>query len=383
MPTSISGGALEIDNLNAEKGEAVTFSVIPDSGCVLELVYVHKTGDTNTTVPLHINGNNCEFIMPEYPVTIAASFKTADDAGYTITMPTNVTGGVLTLWRKRAVAGETVTFYYDAARGYTLESIYVYKTGDTSVNVQAFCTETTCEFVMPAYPVTVVVSFKAADNAADDAADDAGYAITMPSNVTGGTLMLERTTAKEGETVTFYYSPHSGYTLDSIYVHKTGNTSTIVPSLCTEITCEFVMPAYPVTIVASFKAANGGGYVITTSSNITGGELALGKTAAKAGETVTFYYYPYSGYTLETISAHKTGDTSVNVQLYFTDNIGEFTMPPYPVTIRASFKVKENISSNSVNTGGEGGGGGCAASTFGPALLLIAAGSVLARRKRP
>jgi thiol-disulfide isomerase/thioredoxin len=204
------------------------------------------------------------------------------------------------------------------------------------------------------------------------------YAITVSNNITGGIVTLNKASAAVGESVSFIYAPDRGYELESITAHRTGNTSVDVPLSCTDNVCVFVMPAYPVTIEASFKStANASGYAISASSAITGGTVKLSKATAVAGESVTFTYTPNSGYQLVSISAHRTGDTSMNVPLSCKDYVCDFVMPAYPVTIEASFRT---TNSNANDTGGSG-GGGCDTTTGSLAVFALGA-LLLALKKR-
>jgi thiol-disulfide isomerase/thioredoxin len=230
---------------------------------------------------------------------------------YAITPPVGLTGGRVTLsdTATTAVTGYLVEFEYVPDSGYELESLSAHRTGDTSVNVNLFCQGNTCDFVMPAYPVTIEASFRPASNGGE-------YAITASDSITGGMVTLNETAASIGESVTFTYASHSGYILNTISAHKTGDRNVNVPLSCRGYNCRFLMPGYPVTIEASFTSMNSGEeYAITVSDGITGGTVTLNETAASVGELVEFEYAPDSGYELETISAHRTGDTSVNVPL--------------------------------------------------------------------
>jgi thiol-disulfide isomerase/thioredoxin len=122
-------------------------------------------------------------------------------------------------------------------------------------------------------------------------------------------------------------------------------------------------------------------YAITVSNNITGGVVTLNKTTAAVGESVSFVYTPDSGYELGSITAYKTGDTSMNIPLACTSNVCEFVMPGYPVTIEASFRTSANSNVNYNKENSDGGGGGCNA--LGGAFAALALGAAaLATRKR-
>ncbi len=76
------------------------------------------------------------------------------------------------------------------------------------------------------------------------------YDITIDSGISNGSVSADMNKAKEGVTVTLTATPASGYALDSWNVYKTGESSTTV----TISNNSFTMPAYPVTVSASFAA---------------------------------------------------------------------------------------------------------------------------------
>ena len=78
------------------------------------------------------------------------------------------------------------------------------------------------------------------------------YSLHTSSNGTyvlqvGGSVV---NTASQGQTVTIVPIPDYGYTLESISVTKTGAADRVAVS-----NNSFVMPAYPVSIVVTFKPA--------------------------------------------------------------------------------------------------------------------------------
>jgi hypothetical protein len=106
--------------------------------------------------------------------------------------------------------------------------------------------------------------------------------------------------------------------------------------------------------------------------------LTADKTAAAAGETVTVTYNAHSGYEFEEIWGYETGNESVTIPLYCSGSVCTFTMPDYPVTVRAVFAraTYSNPSSPS-----DSGSGGCNAGMAGIALPIFALAAVCARGK--
>lgn len=76
------------------------------------------------------------------------------------------------------------------------------------------------------------------------------YAITINNNIANGSVSADLSEAAEGATVTLTATPSVGYALDAWDVYKTGESSTKVAVSAGA----FTMPAYPVTVSASFVA---------------------------------------------------------------------------------------------------------------------------------
>jgi|GEM_PF-3323999 len=74
IETSI-GGSISANKITAIAGETVTLTVLPDEGYELDVISAYKTGDQTTTITLSGSGNTRTFAMPEYGVTVAATFK--------------------------------------------------------------------------------------------------------------------------------------------------------------------------------------------------------------------------------------------------------------------------------------------------------------------
>ena len=77
---------------------------------------------------------------------------------------------------------------------------------------------------------------------------------------------------------------------------------------------------------------------ITSATNIIGGTVSAPYSAAE-GATVSITATPAAGYEVTGYSAWKTGDTSTTVAV---SSNGTFTMPAFPVTVSASFRINAN-----------------------------------------
>lgn len=76
-------------------------------------------------------------------------------------------------------------------------------------------------------------------------------------SMTNGTVSVDKSSATAGETVTLTITPDANYTLNVISVYKTGATGTVVALSGTGNTRTFIMPAYDVTVEATFKDVTG------------------------------------------------------------------------------------------------------------------------------
>lgn len=178
-------------------------------------------GDSNNrTSSRFYNGNNL-VINPNSDYTITSIVFTATSTNYATTLGNSS-------WSNGSanVSGSTVTV--------TPEN------GSTSVTATV---GGTCGFT------SIVVNYLYSGTPAQK------YAITIASGIANGSVSADLSEAAEGATVTLTATPSSGYVLDAWDVYKTGESGTKV----TVTNSTFTMPAYPVTVSASFTTSGGGG----------------------------------------------------------------------------------------------------------------------------
>ena len=148
-----------------------------------------------------------------------------------------------------AVEGTMVTLTASPSQGYMLGSWNVYKTGDTNTTVPVSDNGT---FTMPSFNVTVSANF---------VQNNTYYTITK-GTVSHGSITVS-SSAQSGTTITLGNTPANGYVLYSYYVYKTGDINTIVYSGSDNT---FIMPAYDVTVSASFVQPSSYSYVKVTEA---------------------------------------------------------------------------------------------------------------------
>ncbi|MBR5726666.1 MAG: endonuclease, partial [Muribaculaceae bacterium] len=188
---------------------------------------------------------------------------------YHITCETNLQNGSISA-PSSAVEGFTVNLYAYPSAGYMVDTWYVWKTGDQFTTIPV----TNNSFVMPAYDVTVSATF---------VQNTTPYAITCLTGLSHGSITVSVNSAMSGTNVELSNTPETGYSLYSYYVYKTGDINTIVYAGKGD---SFVMPAFDVTVSASFAQGTGGNgnYVKVTSApaSWSGEYLIVYETGSKA-----------------------------------------------------------------------------------------------------
>jgi hypothetical protein len=295
-------GSFTVSHENAGIDDVINVNATPNEGFELDAITVTRA---NSGEPLTVTGNR--FTMVPEPVKVAVAFK---NSVYDITKAP-ATNGSFTLNPERAIMGQTVIVNAVPNEGYQVKSITVYKTGDETVTVDV----TAGSFVMPAYPVTVVVEF-----------ETASLEVFKSTGIENGDITISHTEAHLGETVNISPIGAEGYTLDAITVYKTGD-----PSVTVAVTGNsFVMPTYPVTVHATFKKID---YTVSVAdASNEKGSFTVNKTNAQIGDTVTVDITCAEGWAVRGITL-----TNSNGESKLVDKT--FTMPASNVTVSVSYMV--------------------------------------------
>lgn len=331
IDASSNGGIVAmVDNTPVSKayaGTQVTIKTTPATGFMLDHVRV-TYNDYRDSVAVE----NGKFTMPNFPVTVTATFKVDPDYNPTkgnriFTDVTNATvtakiGDTVTEYAK---AGERVTLEVAPKDNYVLESIKVYYDNFTkTVAIDKM------SFDMPDSPVTVVAIVKPTSSAK--------FAINVAENPDGKIKITvdgkEVTSASPGQTVKIEASSTKAYYYYLSTVTKVGDSSTVI-NLGEENT--FTMPDYAVNVNVKFYVYH---RVVLDSSNGTLGSFnvtAAGNTViTSCGAGVKLYVNTWGvkdGYAAGTITLYYADGSS-----YTLVNTNEFIMPDCDVRVRVDFK---------------------------------------------
>lgn len=264
-------------------------------------------------------------------ISVKATATATEPTKYTVTK--SVSNGSFTLSSTSAASGTTINITNITptdSSAYEFESIKVLNSSgtdvSTTVNLKATTVGSAYSFTMPAYAVTVKVTFKAVQPTT--------YSVTVDENIENGTVTVDPTNAAEGDQITVTVSPEEGYTCSGVtytydgsghIANGSGNTYT------------FNMPASDVTVSATFeKEVVSGEYTIALNTSTKGKIAYTNNTStdiktgtANANDEITVTVTPNRGYKF-------TGLTVNSLAVEATDN-GEGT---YTYT----FTVSENVT---------------------------------------
>ncbi len=139
-------------------------------------------------------------------------------------------------------------------------------------------------------------------------------------------------TASAGQLVSVVCTPDTGYAVDTIKVVKVGDASTGVAVNSSS----FVMPSYAVTVSVTFKQAVQSDIIVSSPVNGSVSAMVDGSivTKAYAGAQITVKTTPAAGFMLDYVRVtYNENRDSIAVEN------GKFTMPNFPVTVTAVFKI--------------------------------------------
>lgn len=145
----ITNGKVTVSPLSANMGDEMTLTVTPDAGYELETLTVKDAAGNPITV------TNGKFIMPAGAVTISATFK---KIVYTITVDSDITGGMVTASATTATIGDEITLTISPSENYVILDVIVKDAAGNSIgtNTVGYQIRT---FTMPASNVTVSATF--------------------------------------------------------------------------------------------------------------------------------------------------------------------------------------------------------------------------------
>ena len=231
---------------------------------------------------------------------------------YKITVDPTTNGSVNV--PESAKVGDDITLIANPNDGYELDELKV-DGQDVTQNVN----NNQYTFKMPNHDVNVQASFK-----------EKTYNVYTQTPV-GGTLSVDKSTAKANETVNVTATAKEGYELKSItYRDTAGIEHTVTGNTIT-------MPASDVTVSATFQKKEDPDPDYSVKVNpAENGQITAKPTSAKAGDTVTITASPSEGFVLNTLTVTDGAGNPVDI----TNN--SFTMPAGDVTVSATFKKMDD-----------------------------------------
>lgn len=360
---NISGGVSATDpSTSAIVGSTVTVTPnAAEEGYELSEVWwmaaEGTTGDT-TKYPIKLNGDKYQFTMPEYNVTVGATFTEIvtppEPVKHSITTAQS-SYGTIGADKQQAAEGETVNVTVTTITDYVVSKVY-YTDYYNTVNVPLTGSNGSYTFVMPAYNVEIHAEYT--------------YVPPMPTTYTvttniptGGSVTATPSTGlSSGETVTVTVQPYDGYYLKSLTVGSEDVTNLV--------TWDWYWNWYYGRTGTYSFAVTGNTSVVATFDTWYDGDIAciydgrfgnvslnvwsqaldrfVPYTSASKGDLVQVIVEPYNGYAMNSLSISERNYWGSSVdywQSWKHDNVYYFYMPDSDVNLYVDFTeaVSEHI----------------------------------------
>lgn len=284
-----SKGSVVIDRGSGENQYVITAT--PSGGFGLTTIKV-KVGDEYVIDTTH--NSSAEFTgtftaEANSTVSVYASFLQM----YAITV-NSTTNGTVTPNVTEAFYGGVVTLTVTPITGYSVSSVSVTTTGGAQVEVEGSGNSRT--FSMPESAVDVGATFV-------QTPAPTPYYISVQTNIQGGKINYNSSSAFAGSTVNFTVTPYTDFAINEVcYVCETTNQKTVLTG--NNGSYSFPMPNDNIRLEASFTYTGQGTkyYPVTTSSNF-GGTISDSGWATY-GSDFTVKIEPYNGYSLKSIKVN-------------------------------------------------------------------------------
>ncbi len=267
--TPSMNGAVTADKTNPiNENETVTLTITPANGYQLDAINAFQTGATNVPVALTGTGVTRTFWMPGHDVTVAATFtKTTDQEE--VETAIGLINGLTNMSVQQETANTEATVkawladHINALPGMAATGIAV-SANDISISGFNAATAGTATNQTGTNGVfSFFVTLSKTGSATVNSNVKNGVIIATPfasikydvtiTATTNGTVTANQTNITAGTTVTLTITPATGYELNTIIATKTGDASLVVTLTGTGASRQLVMPAYDVTVTATFQ----------------------------------------------------------------------------------------------------------------------------------
>lgn len=352
---NISGGVSATDpSTSAIVGSTVTVTPnAAEEGYELSEVWwmaaEGTTGDT-TKYPIKLNGDKYQFTMPEYNVTVGATFTEIvtppEPVKHSITTAQS-SYGTIGADKQQAAEGETVNVTVTTITDYVVSKVY-YTDYYNTVNVPLTGSNGSYTFVMPAYNVEIHAEYTYVPPVPTT------YTVTTSSSVGGSVTATPSTGLSSGDTVTVTVQPYDGYYLKSLTVGGEDVTNLV--------TWDWYWNWYYSRTGTYSFAVTGNTSVVATFDTWYDGDIAciydgrfgnvtlnvwsqaldrfVPYTSASKGDLVQVIVEPYNGYAMNSLSISERNywGSSVDYWRSWGESITYcFYMPDSDVDIHVDF----------------------------------------------
>ncbi len=229
---NIKDGTVKADRSKAIEGQQVTLEAQGENDFVLDKFIVYRTGNRNDTVPV----NKKTFQMPNYDVTVTATFRSALKVSID-----SVSNGKITVTDSLVKPGDNVGIIVRPDKGYQLGDLRVVSDRDATDSAPVSDDNM---FQMLDTDVTVKANFVEATDY---------YKVEADTAIEGGHVLLDQTEATRRETVKLDNAPEPGYQFKEYVIHQVGDTAVKVQPLGNY----FTMPDFDVEVTAVFEKSEG------------------------------------------------------------------------------------------------------------------------------
>ena len=229
---NIKNGTVKADRSKAIEGQQVTLEAQSENDFVLDKFIVYRTGNRNDTVPV----NKKTFQMPNYDVTVTATFRSALKVSVD-----SVSNGKITVTDSLVKPEDNVGIIVRPDKGYQLGDLRVVSDRDATESAPVSDDNM---FQMLDTDVTVKASFVEATDY---------YKVEADTAIEGGHVLLDQTEATRRETVKLNNAPEPGYQFKEYVIHQVGDTAVKIQPLGNF----FTMPDFDVEVSAIFEKSEG------------------------------------------------------------------------------------------------------------------------------
>ena len=229
---NIKNGTVQADRQKAIEGQQVKLEAHGEDDFVLDKFMVYRTGNRNDTVPV----NKDVFQMPNYDVTVTASFRTALKVSID-----SVANGTISVTDSLVKPGDNIAVIVKPDKGFQLGDLRVVSNRDATESAPVGNDNM---FQMLDSDVTVKANFVEATDY---------YKVEADTTLKGGHVLLDQTEATRRETVKLDNAPEAGYQFKEYVIHQVGDTAVKVQPLGNF----FTMPDFDVEVSAVFEKSEG------------------------------------------------------------------------------------------------------------------------------